>query len=607
MTEYRYLCMPRARLTLGSLAIAAVQPAQIEAIRLWRNAQLRVLRQTAPISAQQQQDYFARHIWPEMAAPQPTTILVAFFSDDVFIGYGGLVHIAWEQRRAEVSFLLDTALAGTPDDHGRLFPHFLCLMQRLAFHDLGLERLCTETYDLRPGYLWALELAGFQREGTLRGHVIIDGTPTNAVLHGLLSPARGRCTAQASAQDEQRASAQASAQTSAQAPAQANQQASLQAVLQATEIRVAAACKAMLTIERAGLGNSAILVTSSGRKLALLEAMQQAARRVHPGLRLIAGDAAANVPARYLAPDFWMMPPTDNSCCSELLNGCRERGIKMILPTRDAELPFWARHRADFAAVGVQVLVSAPEAVAVCHDKLRFAEFGRKHGFLCIPTTTDLAELVSSQHASRTFVVKERFGAGSKNIGLNLSEKAARQHALTLANPVFQPFLEGREISIDAWLDRHSRLHGMILRSRDLITHGEAQITTTFQNQELATLAAKIVTSMQLRGPVVLQLILDAQGHPHILECNPRFGGASTAAIAAGLDLCYLSVLESFGIDIEPFLHDILTGTTNATGVTSTTDATDAADTPSTTNPPGGIRQIRGIRDYILPSGSKPR
>jgi len=43
----------------------------------------------------------------------------------------------------------------------------------------------------------------------------------------------------------------------------------------------------------------------------------------------------------------------------------------------------------------------------------------------------------------------------------------------------------------------------------------------------------------------------------HVIECNTRFGGASTASIAAGLDSFYWGLLESSGVDMSdyPFLR----------------------------------------------------
>jgi carbamoyl-phosphate synthase large subunit len=42
-----------------------------------------------------------------------------------------------------------------------------------------------------------------------------------------------------------------------------------------------------------------------------------------------------------------------------------------------------------------------------------------------------------------------------------------------------------------------------------------------------------------------------------IIECNPRFGGASTTAIAAGLDVLYWSLGEAFGLGLSPVFKRI--------------------------------------------------
>ena len=52
-----------------------------------------------------------------------------------------------------------------------------------------------------------------------------------------------------------------------------------------------------------------------------------------------------------------------------------------------------------------------------------------------------------------------------------------------------------------------------------------------------------------------MQIILDANNKIHIIECNSRFGGASTLSIEAGLDSFYwfLHEANSINIDNMPF------------------------------------------------------
>lgn len=181
-----YACLPHPRVEQNGFSVETVQPGHIQSIRAWRNAQLDILRQAAPISPEQQETYFAAQIWPALAAPQPANILLSFHEGERLIGYGGLVHIAWEHRRAEVSFLLDPQAATPVEAYARRFTAFLGLMKKLAFDELGFERLFTETYAGRTDHIAVLEAVGFRREGVLRRHIRIDGRGVDSLMHGCL-------------------------------------------------------------------------------------------------------------------------------------------------------------------------------------------------------------------------------------------------------------------------------------------------------------------------------------------------------------------------------------------------------------------------------------
>jgi Acetyltransferases, including N-acetylases of ribosomal proteins len=177
----------RPVLSEGSVVVRAVEPEHIEAIRCWRNAQIDVLRQSRAITAEEQAAYFERVIWPDKGSDRPANILLGLFEHGRMIGYGGLVHIAWDYGRAEVSFLLATEIAQDEAVVSILFATWLRQMQKLAFDDLGLSRLTTETYAMRALHLRILDEAGFHREGLLRQHVRVDGRPMDAVVHGCLA------------------------------------------------------------------------------------------------------------------------------------------------------------------------------------------------------------------------------------------------------------------------------------------------------------------------------------------------------------------------------------------------------------------------------------
>lgn len=185
-----YRVLPNPILRRGNLEASSVDPSHIEPIRQWRNAQIGVLRQSQPITPDEQATYFANHVWPEKISATPSKILLTLKEDGALIGYGGLVHINWDYRRAEISFLLDPNRAVDDVASAPVFVEFLHIMEELAFTDLHLTRLMTETYAQREPFIAALDAHGFQREGRLRSHVLLEGKPMDAILHGLLSSDR---------------------------------------------------------------------------------------------------------------------------------------------------------------------------------------------------------------------------------------------------------------------------------------------------------------------------------------------------------------------------------------------------------------------------------
>jgi carbamoyl-phosphate synthase large subunit len=299
----------------------------------------------------------------------------------------------------------------------------------------------------------------------------------------------------------------------------------------------------------------AVLVSSASRKIPLVRAMQQAARKLHPKAKVIAGDFSAAALSAHVADDFWCMPPTEDAHLADIIQGCKERGITVVLPTRDGELPFWAKHALTFTEAGIAVIVSPAASISLCVDKLAFADFGKTHALPFITTAGDIDTVTGA-----TYVVKERFGAGARAIGLNLEKEAARAHAKTLKEPIVQPYVAGTEISIDAWLDKAHQVKGLVLRRRESLLNGESQVTTTFRDATIDALATQVLQALKLSGPVVLQAMITEGNQLQFIECNPRFGGASTTSIAAGLDSFYWSLLEAHGADVSSYVFARIPG-----------------------------------------------
>jgi RimJ/RimL family protein N-acetyltransferase len=183
-----YQPLPQPEFRWEDYRLVPIRYEDREPIRAWRNAQLEVLRQAEPLTAEQQDAYFQRVVMPQFDQEQPGQLLFSLLHHDELVAYGGLVHISWRDSRAEVSFLAEPARAAEPETYRNDFRAHLRLLGQAAFVGLKFNRLFTETYDIRPAHVAILEEAGFRLEGRLRQHVrLAPDTFADSLMHGQLA------------------------------------------------------------------------------------------------------------------------------------------------------------------------------------------------------------------------------------------------------------------------------------------------------------------------------------------------------------------------------------------------------------------------------------
>lgn len=181
----RYACAPDLGGAHGQYEMRPLAWADREPIRRWRNEQIDVLRQRGPLTQADQDRYYLDVVAPQFGRAEPAQVLVAVEFDGVLIGYGGVVHLAWGDRRGEVSFLTDTGRLDA-QTFAADWRAYLAMLVPAARDQIGLHKLTTETYAVRTGLFPLLEEAGFVQEGTLREHHDLDGTWVDSIAHGLL-------------------------------------------------------------------------------------------------------------------------------------------------------------------------------------------------------------------------------------------------------------------------------------------------------------------------------------------------------------------------------------------------------------------------------------
>jgi RimJ/RimL family protein N-acetyltransferase len=155
-------------------------------IMRWRNEQISSLRQSKPLTEKEQLAYFEETVRPQFSQEKPEQVLLRFTHEDKLIGYGGLVHLNWEDARGEVSFLLEPERAKDRNLYERECKLFMNLLMKCAFLTLNLNKISTEAYSHRGFHVRALESSGFTREGILREQTQVRGKWTDAVIASCL-------------------------------------------------------------------------------------------------------------------------------------------------------------------------------------------------------------------------------------------------------------------------------------------------------------------------------------------------------------------------------------------------------------------------------------
>ncbi|MDA8775790.1 ATP-grasp domain-containing protein [Opitutales bacterium] len=251
---------------------------------------------------------------------------------------------------------------------------------------------------------------------------------------------------------------------------------------------------------------------------------------------------------------FSTIPPIDELNRESLLHFCKKNNVQFVVPTRDGELPFWAEHQDFLLSNQIGVMISTQSAVQICEDKYLFAKHLEKAPVRAIQTSLSSTTLPAEYDR---FVAKERTGTASSSIGINLRQGELQKHSQKLKEPVFQPQINGREFSAETWIDKNNRCHGVILRWRTLVVNGESHKSITFKNSEWEEkLIATFNRIEGLRGHILAQVIVDQHDKLHLVEINPRLGGASPLALASGLHSVKWAILEflelSNQIPLEP-------------------------------------------------------
>jgi len=170
---------------LGEYKIIPIRYEDRIEIMKWRNEQLYHLRQTEPLTEESQDNYFNEVVANLFEQKKPGQILFSYLQNEVCLAYGGLVHINWVDRNAEISFVMKTE--EQENYFEKYWLNYLDLIEKVAFEELNLHKLFVYAFDLRPHLYQVIEKGGFTKEAVLKEHCFHNNKFINVVIHSKLN------------------------------------------------------------------------------------------------------------------------------------------------------------------------------------------------------------------------------------------------------------------------------------------------------------------------------------------------------------------------------------------------------------------------------------
>jgi len=256
--------------------------------------------------------------------------------------------------------------------------------------------------------------------------------------------------------------------------------------------------------------------------------------------RVIATDMSELAPAVYEADQFYKVPRmTAEGYIDVIFDICKKEKITGVLSLIDPELSLLAKHKEDFAALGVTVIGSSYELCERALDKMEMYHWLCGMGYRCAKSYVDKESFYADVEAGKIgypVFVKPVRGSASIAISKVFDKETVELLFAHNDNLMIQEFLNGQEIGADVYIDMVSgEVVSIFTKKKIVMRAGETDKAVSFKDEKLFAMIEKFVRESGWSGQIDID-IFDVDGEYYISEVNPRFGGGYPHAYECGCD-----------------------------------------------------------------------
>ena len=277
-----------------------------------------------------------------------------------------------------------------------------------------------------------------------------------------------------------------------------------------------------------------ILFTGTGRRVELLQAFRNAALCLGVNLKIYGADMAGTAPANaYCDYTRKICAMKDKEYIPQLLNICSSDKIDLVIPTIDTDLLVLSLNADKFKEIGTKVLISSPDKIKICRDKNYTSDFFVSCG-LKAPGPVNDYRIYKGEYPC---FIKPKDGSSSIDAYKVNTKDELEMYAGKIGDYIIQPFIEGKEYTVDIFCDFDGNPIYIIPRERIAVRSGEVLKTGIELDETIIEESKRIIREFKPCGPMTVQLIRqNTTGDDYYIEINPRYGGGAPLSIKAGAD-----------------------------------------------------------------------
>lgn len=312
-----------------------------------------------------------------------------------------------------------------------------------------------------------------------------------------------------------------------------------------------------------------VLLTSVGRRSYLVDYFKSA---VQPNGNVIAANSEALTSGMIAADKAYTVPRVDSKdYVNKILEICAIENIGLVVSLFDIDLPYLAAAKSKFDALGICLVVSDENIIDIANDKWQTYEFLLENDLPTPLTYKNLdifAAAIKSGEISFPVIIKPRWGMGSLSVykASSLEEvnffvfycknAISSSYLNILSNELdesvlIQEFISGKEFGIDVFNDLQARQLVTVVKEKMAMRSGETDVAIVVNEPLICDLAEQVGDKLKHIGNLDIDILLDKNNSPFVLEFNARFGGGYPFSHLAGVDFPALLIQMAEGLEID--------------------------------------------------------